>query len=397
MNHIFCVAEWTGAMAAVIEFKSGRAYEFWLLAMGNKVRILNVSTTKRWSLWTGFLGDAKTYTVTYEQIPSARAHSVIPPQPALNPVAGYCNSCGSTLHVGSHFCSSCGATVEPHSARNGTAGSIQGRATLTALEAECAVCKSLNPLDALVCINCGKALTQRSSSPAQEPGVAGVLLSSATQAIPEKGYRSQKMATLVLVFCALGLCVIIILATVWRSGPSRLKADQSEPSTRPSAAPPKGDEHDHQQRATLKPPTYRVYKSTTEVGTAYIVAVSTTDEELKNLLWFFRRKVRAGAFGDIGITKPTSKNWGQHNYGAGMLLVYRGAKCANEEFISDAQVEKGDLGACGYGEHDDAYYQWGINADPAKDSGAIRRHQRFSTTKTIGTHPQKFPKPLTTR
>lgn len=35
--------------------------------MGEKVTIINVSTTKRWSIWLGFLGDAKTYTVTYEE------------------------------------------------------------------------------------------------------------------------------------------------------------------------------------------------------------------------------------------------------------------------------------------------------------------------------------------
>ena len=131
--------------------------------------------------------------------------------------------------------------------------------------------------------------------------------------------------------------------------------------------------------AHIKPPAYRVYKSKTDTGTAYIVGVSTTDEQLKNLLWFFREKVRAGAFGDIGLTKPTSKNWGQNNYKAGMLLVYRGEKCANEEFVSDARLEKGNLGPCGDGEHDDAYYQWGFpptNKDGFFDEGAIRAKRR---------------------
>lgn len=127
--------------------------------------------------------------------------------------------------------------------------------------------------------------------------------------------------------------------------------------------------------AQIRPPSYRVYKSKTDEGTAYVVSVNTTDAQLRNLLWFFRKKVRAGAFADIGIRKPTSKNWGQYNYKAGMLLVYRGEKCANEEFISDAQVEKGNLGPCGYGEHDDAYYQWGFpstNRDGFFDGGGVR-------------------------
>ncbi len=136
-----------------------------------------------------------------------------------------------------------------------------------------------------------------------------------------------------------------------------------------------------QNEAEAPPPTYRVYQSETDNVTAYIVAANTTDEQLKNLLWFFRKKVRAGAFSDIGITKPTSKNWGQYNYKAGMLLVYRGERCANEEFedFSDeveafkAQVEKG--GPCGYGEHYAAYYKWGFpptNRDGFFDEGAVR-------------------------
>lgn len=54
-----------------------------------------------------------------------------------------------------------------------------------------------------------------------------------------------------------------------------------------------------------------------------------------------------------------------------MLVVYRGPKCANEAYISDAELEKRKLGPCGYGDHDDAYYQWGLDADPYKDAGAI--------------------------
>jgi len=54
-----------------------------------------------------------------------------------------------------------------------------------------------------------------------------------------------------------------------------------------------------------------------------------------------------------------------------MLLVYRGDKCANETYISDDELAKGNLGPCGYGEHEDAYYQWGLDADPKKDAAAL--------------------------
>jgi hypothetical protein len=96
---------------------------------------------------------------------------------------------------------------------------------------------------------------------------------------------------------------------------------------------------------------------------SYVVAPETTDQQLKRLLWLFREKVRSGNFKDIGITQPTAKQWDVYGYKSGMLVVFRGDKCANEQY---------DPGACGYGEHDAAGYQWGINADPDKDSGDIR-------------------------
>lgn len=114
----------------------------------------------------------------------------------------------------------------------------------------------------------------------------------------------------------------------------------------------------------IPPPTYRLFKSGTGQQTTYVVPVNTSDEQLKSLLWFFRTKVRTGDFRAIGITQPTTKQWGQYGYTDGMLVVYRGTKCANEAYIST-------LGPCGYGEHDDAYYQWGLDNDPYKDAGAI--------------------------
>ena len=105
--------------------------------------------------------------------------------------------------------------------------------------------------------------------------------------------------------------------------------------------------------------------------TSIVVPLSTTDDQLKSLLWFFREKVRSQQFKEIGLTQPTNKQWGKKDYASGMLTVYRGTKCANEQYVTDAQIAKGSLGPCGYGEHDDAYYQWGIDGDPTKDVGAL--------------------------
>lgn len=50
----------------VIEFKTKEEYDDWLQKNDN-IKVISVNTNKRWSFWTGFLGDTKTYTVTYEE------------------------------------------------------------------------------------------------------------------------------------------------------------------------------------------------------------------------------------------------------------------------------------------------------------------------------------------
>jgi hypothetical protein len=96
-----------------------------------------------------------------------------------------------------------------------------------------------------------------------------------------------------------------------------------------------------------------------------VVSPSTTDQQLRALLWYFRQHIRAGDFRSVGILKPTSKHWGKPDYLDGMILIYRGEKCANESYLDS-------VGPCGYGEHDDAVYQWGIDGEPAKDSAGLR-------------------------
>jgi hypothetical protein len=64
----------------------------------------------------------------------------------------------------------------------------------------------------------------------------------------------------------------------------------------------------------IPPPTFRLFKSGTNQQTTYVVPTNTSDDQLKSLLWFFRSRVRAGDFKAIGITQPTTTQWGQ--YGA---------------------------------------------------------------------------------
>ena len=50
----------------VREFTNTIDYNAWLTRWGSDITILSVNTTKRWSLWTGFFGTAKTITVTFQ-------------------------------------------------------------------------------------------------------------------------------------------------------------------------------------------------------------------------------------------------------------------------------------------------------------------------------------------
>lgn len=130
----------------------------------------------------------------------------------------------------------------------------------------------------------------------------------------------------------------------------------------PSSSPSKTEPQIVRQR--VPPPKFRIYKFKTDEVISVVVPVSTTNEQLESLLWLFREKVRSHRYRDIGLAHGTAKQWGNVGYSSGMILVYRGEKCANESFVETD-------GACGYGEHDDAYYQWGIDADQNKDTGSI--------------------------
>jgi hypothetical protein len=115
---------------------------------------------------------------------------------------------------------------------------------------------------------------------------------------------------------------------------------------------------------TIPAPKFRVYRSKLDQGTSVIVAPATSDEQLRSLLWLFREKVRAHHFSDIGITRPTSKQWGKEGYLSGIISVYRGEKCADESF-SDYQ------GPCtSTDEHQAAEYQWGLLVDGAFNTDA---------------------------
>jgi hypothetical protein len=110
-------------------------------------------------------------------------------------------------------------------------------------------------------------------------------------------------------------------------------------------------------------PKYKIYRQSSTEPTTVVVAENSTDEQLHSLLWFFRRNIRSHDFKAIGLTIPTSTKYGAKTYGSGMLIIFKGSRCANENY--------GDgIGPCGRGDHSAATYEWGIS-EPDEDSGSL--------------------------
>jgi hypothetical protein len=115
------------------------------------------------------------------------------------------------------------------------------------------------------------------------------------------------------------------------------------------------------------PPAFKCFKMKTGEGlVSLVVPPATTDAQMETLLRHIRSKVQQGKFVDLGIRHPTSKRFGKLGYDAGIISIYRGEKCANEQFLDE-------IGPCGYGEHDAGSYQWGVDGDPKKDGGVLRQ------------------------
>ena len=235
----------------------------------------------------------------------------------------------------------------------------------------CNACGQQVPSDSTFCNRCGKPLPM-DSSPRQVAGssdstVAGELgrvAGTATRHFMLAGPKAWLAAGFVII-----VLLILFNMNTQQQPTTASQPPEAEKSTEPVATV---------NRPTEPPPKFRVYRSKIEEGTAVVVSPATTDEQLKSLLWLFREKVRSHHFKDVGINSPTSLQWGKKGYLSGMITVYRGEKCANEDFLDT----KG-AGPCGQGGHSAAYYQWGLLVDGKfqtdADSGGVTPSDGTST------------------
>jgi hypothetical protein len=227
-----------------------------------------------------------------------------------------CSRCGFPLRTQQGFCPRCGAAYRPAGDQN---------------------------------IGASQRLQDATSGPAQA--------------------NSRAKAFLVVAALVLVLAILVVSIRTKQKSPSSQSSNEAvtTPATVTAAEQP-----------TIPPPKFRVYRSKLDEGTSVVVSPSTSDEQLKSLLWLFREKVRSHRFKDVGILQPTSKQWGQKGYLSGMIVVYKGGKCASELF-----TDSPGLGSCGYGDHSAAEYQWGLLVDGVFNANADSGEMTASDGTTV--------------
>jgi zinc-ribbon domain len=208
----------------------------------------------------------------------------------------------------------------------------------------------------MYCQNCGSALSQdarfcqscgRPQSLPQPPSPRPVTPAPTPQPVQQKPKSN-------IVWLAVGGIVLLVIIIGMFGKSSSDKSDNSTSTTTQQSSTSIAEPQ--VARPSIPPPKFRIYRFKNDgiSPTSVVVPTSTTDEQLKSLIWLFREKVRSHDFKSLGVKEQKD----------GIFSVYRGEKCANEQFIDTN-------GPCGYGEHDDALYQWGIGGDYNNDSGSL--------------------------
>jgi ribosomal protein L40E len=139
----------------VKEFGSVKDYENWLNTMGDRIRVINLSTSrKKWSPWTGMMNleNAQTYTVTFEELP--------PPQARSSPA----QKLSGKQEITGNSCTKCGAANPPDTRFCGNCGSSLIVPEMQTKEEVCTQCGTPNPPEYKFCGKCGTPLFKPSAN-----------------------------------------------------------------------------------------------------------------------------------------------------------------------------------------------------------------------------------------
>ena len=200
----------------------------------------------------------------------------------------------------------------------------------------CTACGFQNSDAARFCQSCGRELAVAGGT--IQPGQSEV----SKQPAKKTGFLKR------LLLVIGGLVFVGIIANLFSgSGPSST-GQQSSTSVGPPSVPP---------------PNFRIAREDFGSPVVAIVAPSTTDDQMKSLLWSFRREVRERRFTELGLKKPTSVRLpgGDYDFNSGMIDVFRDSRYANKPSLSPDSKN-----------HVDGLYVWGLDGDPNKDYAVIK-------------------------
>ena len=114
-------------------------------------------------------------------------------------------------------------------------------------------------------------------------------------------------------------------------------------------------------------PPFKLFAQKPDLPTILVVPEDTTDDQLRNLLWYLREEVQSARFKQLGLN-PTASTYGGPSYLSGNLTIYRTPKCAQEMYLATT----GKPGPCGdTTSHNAAAYHWGDDGNPAHDEADL--------------------------
>jgi hypothetical protein len=157
----------------------------------------------------------------------------------------------------------------------------------------CQSCGSVLSQDARFCQSCGKQ---------QVPPVPVVTPKSPAAQVLVSPQQRKRSSSKILWSVVGGTVLLVAIVGIIGKSPTDNSTSANQQSSASNATP-----QPHIATPSVPPPKFRIYKLKTDEPTSVVVPVNTTDEQLKSLLWFFREKVRARQFKDIGLTKATAK------------------------------------------------------------------------------------------
>jgi hypothetical protein len=240
--------------------------------------------------------------------------------------------------------------------------------------ATCPKCHAVTDPSAGFCSSCGSFVVEDNALATGNPN------ESAFNTLPPPPSQKPQMhplKTALRIFALLAIVVVGGLVTLMVI--FAIKGSPVEPAKTPESSVASQDKSSPviaSARPQIAPPKYRMIHQTAEWPGPFIVAVGTTDDELKSLLWDIRDKIRSHSYKDLGLNEPSQSN---RQYLSGMIEVFRGPKCAPETYNWKSSCALKSVCPCGDGDHNAGYYQWGLGGHYDEDEAGIFSSDRNLT------------------